>query len=65
MRRLRANGMVVSQKTYLELDDVVPSWIEAVVANFFVIPQILSRGFGPRILVVYSLRQIVPLVHTN
>lgn len=27
--------MVVSQKTYLELDDVVPSWIEAVVANFF------------------------------
>jgi hypothetical protein len=34
MRRLRANGMVVSQKTYLELDDVVPSWIEAVVANF-------------------------------
>jgi hypothetical protein len=43
MRRLRANGMVVSQKTYLELDDVVPSWIEAVVANFFVIPQISGR----------------------
>lgn len=31
--------MVVSQKTYLELDDVVPSWIEAVVANFFRHPK--------------------------
>lgn len=30
--------MVVSQKTYLELDDAVPSWIEAVVANFFRYP---------------------------
>lgn len=30
--------MVVSQKTYPELDDVVPSWIEAVVANFFRLP---------------------------
>jgi hypothetical protein len=41
MRRLRASDKAVSQKTYLELDDVVPSWIEVVVANFFVIPQIL------------------------
>ncbi len=56
MRRLRANGMVVSQKTYLELDDVVPSWIEAVVANFFVIPQIL---------VVHLFGRCVALVKTN
>jgi hypothetical protein len=48
--------MVVSQKTYLELDDAVPSWIEAVVANFFVIPQIL---------VVHSFGRCVVLVKTN
>lgn len=32
MRRLRANEMAVSQKTYLELDELVSSWIGTVVA---------------------------------
>jgi hypothetical protein len=32
MRRLWANDTAVSQKTYLEQDDVVLSWIGAIVA---------------------------------
>jgi hypothetical protein len=35
MRRPRANDTAVSQKTYLELDDVVPSWIGVIVAVDF------------------------------
>jgi hypothetical protein len=31
-RRLRANELAVSQKTYLELDEKVSSWIGTVVA---------------------------------
>jgi hypothetical protein len=41
VRRLRASDKAVSQKTYLRIDDDVPSWIGAIVAVAYSYP---SRG---------------------